>query len=126
MYYDFNNKNIIQGILMSWTSEAAKGLGWNIIGLLAIVSWTGINCFFMFFTLKKMGQLRVEPEQEFKGECTLAQNQLNQQTESQPQSVVKFCFQPTWSNNSDLAGVPQNKNNASMQKISLKVTFKIW
>lgn len=71
MYYDFNNKNIIQGILMSWTSEAAKGLGWNIIGLLAIVSWTGINCFFMFFTLKKMGQLRVEPEQEFKGECIL-------------------------------------------------------
>ena len=67
MYYNFHNKNIIQGILMSWTSEAAKGLGWNIIGLLAIVSWTGINCFFMFFTLKKMGQLRVEPEQEFKG-----------------------------------------------------------
>jgi Amt family ammonium transporter len=55
------------GILMSWTSEAAIGLGWNIIGLFAIVSWTGINCFFMFFTLKKMGQLRVEPEQEFKG-----------------------------------------------------------
>ena len=58
-------------------------------------------------------------------QCTLAQNQLNQQTESQSESVVKFCFQPTWSNNSDLAGVPQNKNNASMQKISLKVTFKI-
>ena len=62
------------GILMSWTSEAAIGLGWNIIGLFAIVSWTGINCFFMFFTLKKMGQLRVEPEQEFKGEWVFCIN----------------------------------------------------
>ena len=65
------------GILMSWTSEAAKGLGWNIIGLLAIVSWTGINCFFMFFTLKKMGQLRVEPEQEFKGGYRIKPNLPN-------------------------------------------------
>ena len=87
MYYDFNNKNIIQGILMSWTSEAAKGLGWNIIGLLAIVSWTGINCFFMFFTLKKMGQLRVEPEQEFKGECILTYFKIKAQI-----PVDSFCL----------------------------------
>ena len=52
---------------MSWTSAAAKGLGWNIIGMFAIVSWTGITCFFMFYILKKMGQLRVPPEHEFKG-----------------------------------------------------------
>ena len=55
------------GILSSWTAEAALGLAWNIVGLFAIVSWTGITCFFMFYILKKMGQLRVAPEHEFKG-----------------------------------------------------------
>ena len=66
------------GILSSWTAEAALGLAWNIVGLFAIVSWTGITCFFMFYILKKMGQLRVAPEHEFKGKFLLYRpGQLN-------------------------------------------------
>lgn len=57
-------------ILSGGSSEAALGLAWNVIGLVAIVSWTGVNCFVMFYVLKKLGMLRVEPEHEFKGRYT--------------------------------------------------------
>lgn len=58
------------GILLSGSSEAALGLAWNIIGLLAIIAWTGINCFFIFWSLKKVNMLRVDTDQEFKGNLT--------------------------------------------------------
>lgn len=37
-------------------------LGWALLGLLVICSWTAANMFFCFFILKKTGQLRVEDE----------------------------------------------------------------
>ena len=47
--------------------HALNGLLWNIIGLVAIVAWTGVTCFMMFSILARLKMLRVETEQEFKG-----------------------------------------------------------
>ena len=55
------------GILLSGSSKAAVGLGWNILGLVAIISWTGGLSFIMFYALKKVQMLRVEAAHEFKG-----------------------------------------------------------
>ena len=55
---------------MSGSSEAALGLAWNVIGLIAIIAWTFINSFIMFSVLKKLKLLRVEPAHEFKGNFT--------------------------------------------------------
>ena len=53
--------------LFTGSSKAAIGLGWNIVGLLVIITWTGVNCFFMFYILKKLKMLRVETHMEFQG-----------------------------------------------------------
>ena len=50
--------------------HALNGLGWNVVGLLAITTWTGVTCFIMFSILAKLKMLRVETEQEFKGRKT--------------------------------------------------------
>ena len=55
------------GLFLSGSSEAALGLAWNVIGLIAIIAWTGLNSFIMFSVLKKLKLLRVEPAHEFKG-----------------------------------------------------------
>ena len=47
--------------------DALNGLAWNVIGLIAIIAWTGVTCFIMFSILAKLKMLRVETEQEFKG-----------------------------------------------------------
>ena len=48
-------------------SKAAELLGWNVVGLLAIIAWTGTTSFIMFSILAKFQMLRVEHEHEFKG-----------------------------------------------------------
>ena len=56
-----------EGVLLSGSSEAAWGFLFNIIGLLAIITWTGTLSFLMFYGLKKVKMLRVEAAAEFKG-----------------------------------------------------------
>ena len=56
-----------EGIFLSGSSEAAWGFLFNIIGLLAIITWTGTLSFLMFYGLKKVKMLRVEAAAEFKG-----------------------------------------------------------
>ena len=41
--------------------------GWNLLGLAAIVLWTGLTSFIMFFLLNKFGIFRVSEEVELKG-----------------------------------------------------------
>ena len=55
------------GILVSGSAEAAAAFGWNIVGCIAIVTWTGALCFIMFYSLKKVKMLRVEASHEFTG-----------------------------------------------------------
>ena len=55
------------GLFLSGSSEAATGLAWNVIGLIAIIAWTFIWAFTMFFVLKKFDLLRVMAADEFKG-----------------------------------------------------------
>ena len=52
---------------MTGSSKAFVGLGWNIVGLLAIIAWTAVLCFVMFYSLKQVDMLRVQAEHEFKG-----------------------------------------------------------
>ena len=47
--------------------NALNGLAWNVVGLIAITTWTGVTCFMMFFILAKLNMLRVETNHEFKG-----------------------------------------------------------
>ena len=47
--------------------ESLTLLGWNVVGLLAIVAWTGLTSLLMFSILAKFNMLRVEHEHEFKG-----------------------------------------------------------
>jgi Amt family ammonium transporter len=37
-------------------------LGWNMLGLVCILTWTAVNMFALFFVLHKTGQLRVDDE----------------------------------------------------------------
>ena len=53
--------------VLNYPFHALNGLAWNIIGLIAIIAWTGVTCFIMFSILAKLKMLRVETEQEFKG-----------------------------------------------------------
>lgn len=60
----------MSGILMTFSTDAFVGLGWNVVGLVTILVWTGVTCFVMFFLLKKLHMLRVEADHEFKGQIT--------------------------------------------------------
>ena len=55
------------GILMTFSEKSFIGLGWNCVGLLTIIVWTGAMCWLMFYGLKSVEMLRVEAEHEFKG-----------------------------------------------------------
>ena len=73
--YVFKEDGLITGGFLSkdrnenldYPFHALNGLLWNIIGLVAIIAWTGVTCFIMFSILAKLKMLRVETEQEFKG-----------------------------------------------------------
>ena len=77
--YVFKEDGLITGGFLSkdgnanlnYPFHALNGLLWNIIGLVAIIAWTGVTCFIMFSILAKLKMLRVETEQEFKGEFFL-------------------------------------------------------
>lgn len=44
-----------------------KQLGWAFLGLLVIMTWTGVLCYIMFFMLKRVGWLRVDDDVINKG-----------------------------------------------------------
>ena len=46
--------------VLNYPFHALNGLAWNIIGLIAIIAWTGVTCFIMFSILAKLKMLRVE------------------------------------------------------------------
>ena len=43
------------------------GGAWNLLGLVAIISWTGLTCFVIFYSLARVKLLRVDTEKEFRG-----------------------------------------------------------
>ena len=56
---------------MTGSAEAAAALGWNILGCITIIAWTGALTFIMFYTLKVFDMLRVESGFEFEGKSKL-------------------------------------------------------
>ncbi len=52
------------------------------IGLLAIVAWTGLTCFIIFYSLAKVKLLRVDTEKEFRGK-----NQCQMKAKLQLQAI---------------------------------------
>jgi Amt family ammonium transporter len=53
-----------KGILLAGSMESVRLLGWNIVGMLVIITWTGITMGLVFYVLKKYNMLRVEIEDE--------------------------------------------------------------
>lgn len=56
------------GIFYVADERSFRLFGWNLIGLLAIIAWSVLLAFFLFFTLRLTKQLRVSEEIELKGE----------------------------------------------------------
>ena len=52
---------------MTGSAQSFVGLGWNVVGLVTIIVWTGFTCFVMFYVLKRLKMLRVDTDLEFKG-----------------------------------------------------------
>ncbi|KAK3591878.1 hypothetical protein CHS0354_005081 [Potamilus streckersoni] len=55
------------GILFKWNKRSGYHLAWQLAGMASIFAWTSSLCFIMFFTLRKLGILRVSFEYEIKG-----------------------------------------------------------
>jgi len=56
------------GIFYAADEHSFRLFGWNLLGLLAIVAWSVVMAFILFFTLRHTKQLRVREEIELKGE----------------------------------------------------------
>ena len=50
-----------------FSGHAWRLFGWNLLGGLVITAWSMINAFLLFFTMNKVGVLRVSAEIEIKG-----------------------------------------------------------
>ncbi|XP_059178358.1 putative ammonium transporter 1 [Physella acuta] len=55
------------GILMSWDRQSGLFLAWQLVGLSAIIAWSGGLCFICFMAMRLLGILRVSEEMEIKG-----------------------------------------------------------
>jgi len=55
------------GIFYAADEHSFRLFGWNLLGLLAIVAWSVVMAFILFFTLRLTKQLRVREEIELKG-----------------------------------------------------------
>ena len=53
-----------KGLLLAGSMESVRLLGWNIVGMLVIIIWTGVTMGLVFYVLKKFNMLRVEIEDE--------------------------------------------------------------
>jgi ammonia channel protein AmtB len=64
---------MIDGLVYGGPAVGGMDIAWrrlacNAVGCAAIVGWTAVTCFVLFFTLKKLRMLRVSREVELKGE----------------------------------------------------------
>ncbi|XP_038072393.1 putative ammonium transporter 1 [Patiria miniata] len=55
------------GVVFTWSQVAFTSFGWNILGAVAIMFWTGILTAVLFGLMRLFGILRVSPEIEEKG-----------------------------------------------------------
>ncbi|XP_064601316.1 putative ammonium transporter 1 [Liolophura sinensis] len=55
------------GILYFWNRKSGLHLAWQLAGISAILGWTIVLSFIIFFALKKLNMLRVDEEMEIKG-----------------------------------------------------------
>lgn len=60
--------NKLTGIFYVADERSFRLFGWNLVGLLAIIAWSVLLAFILFFTLRLTKQLRVSEEIELKGE----------------------------------------------------------
>ena len=54
-----------KGLLLTGSLESLQLLGWNFLGMLVIIAWTGITTGTVFLVLKKFKMLRVGKDDEF-------------------------------------------------------------
>ena len=55
------------GLLFTWHRDSATLLAWNLAGMCCIAGWAAANGILLFYTLDKLGMLRVAPDMEFRG-----------------------------------------------------------
>eukprot|EP00049_Salpingoeca_infusionum_P012169 m.220332 g.220332 ORF g.220332 m.220332 type:complete len:448 (-) comp15116_c1_seq56:317-1660(-) len=55
------------GVFHAWDKDSGLRLGWNLLGLVVIMAWSGGVCGLMFYVLKKKKIVRVSPEAEIAG-----------------------------------------------------------
>ena len=55
------------GLLFTWHRDSATLLAWNLVGMCCIAGWAAANGLLIFYTLDKLGMLRVAPDMEFRG-----------------------------------------------------------
>ena len=56
------------GIFYAGDEHSFRLFGWNLLGVLAIIAWSVLLAFSLFFTLHFTKRLRVSEEIELKGE----------------------------------------------------------
>ena len=59
------------GLLFTWHRDSATLLAWNLVGMCCIAGWAAANGLLIFYTLDKLGMLRVAPDMEFRGKWSL-------------------------------------------------------
>ena len=57
----------VQSLVTSAASFHAQNFGWNLLGAVTIIAWTGCTCTILFGTMKLIGLLRVSEEVEIAG-----------------------------------------------------------
>ena len=60
------------GLLFTWHRDSATLLACNLVGMCCIVGWAATNGLLIFYTLDKLGMLRVAPDMEFRGRWSLS------------------------------------------------------
>eukprot|EP00049_Salpingoeca_infusionum_P012177 m.219615 g.219615 ORF g.219615 m.219615 type:complete len:481 (-) comp15116_c1_seq7:72-1514(-) len=55
------------GVFHAWDKTSGLQLGWNVLGLIVIIAWSGGTAGTMFYLLKKKGLARVSAEAELAG-----------------------------------------------------------
>ena len=56
------------GILCNGGLLSFRGFGWNLLGVIVIMIWSGSLAFILFFAMNLIGVLRVDKDIELKGQ----------------------------------------------------------